>query len=262
MYREVSVKSAGRLYTSCVVEIADGSRVKISCRERRRFGRGAQTMIEKSPWDLRSRDGREVLLGDLVVIFNSDDDACRFVGELLSITYERVIGEAEKALANYLGERSKVLEILSRLRRSPRSTLLSFIDALKNCQKDPLECISEDLLKGWRSTYSGFSEKLRNIISGVSEDISGKILSAVYLIASLQLKIYEGDSATASKILDLIESEHGYSVDRAVVGRIASQQDYRGADEFLMTTISNIFNRIKISIYMRYGCRPSESGLL
>lgn len=254
MYREISVKLAGRVYTSCVVEIADGNRVKISCRERRRFGRGAQTMIERSPWDLRARDGREVLLGDLVVIFTSDDDACRFVGELLSITYERIIEEAGKALARYIGERSKILEIFSRLRRTPRSTLLSFIDALKDCQKDPIECISEDLSRGWRSIYSDFSEKLRNIISGVTEDISWKILSAVYLIASLQLKIYEGNSAAASKILDLVESEHGYSVDRAMVERIASQQDYKGADELLTTTINNIFNRIKGSIYVRYGC--------
>jgi hypothetical protein len=32
----------------------------------------------------------------------------------------------------------------------------------------------------------------------------------------------QADSTTISKILDLIESEHGYSVDRAVVERITS----------------------------------------
>ena len=40
-------------------------------------------------------------------------------------------------------------------------------------------------------------------------------------------------------ILDLIESEHGYSVDRAAVERITSQQDYRGAYEMLITISSN-----------------------
>lgn len=155
-------------------------------------------------------------------------------------------------MARYLDERSKILEIFSRLRRSPRSTLLSFTDILRDCQKDPFECVSEELLKGWRSIYIDFSEKLRNILSEVLKEISGRILSAVYLVASLQSKIYEGDGITTSKILDLIESEHGYSVDRATVERIASQQDYEGAYEMLMTINSNIFNRIKSSIYVKY----------
>ena len=75
-------------------------------------------------------------------------------------------------------------------------------------------------------------------------------------LISMTINDHRGTSGIAPQypILDLIESEHGYSVDRAAVERITSQQDYRGAYEMLITISSNIFNRIKSSICMKYRC--------
>jgi hypothetical protein len=257
VYSGISIRAGGKTYLTCSAEVIKSTRIRAVCRERKRFGRGFEVVFEKSLWDLRVREGRGVSIDDLEFIFGSEDEACRFVNEILSVTYNRVIGEIQKAVVEYLERRSGILGIYARLRRSPRSTLLLFAESLKECQVDPIECLLQRLREEVKALYKGFNEKLRAILADVPADIQENILSAVYLVASLQLKAYEEDRETIVKIIDLIENEHKYSVDRVLIGRMITQQDYKGIDKTLINIANEIFKRIMIWISTKYRCPPS-----
>jgi len=254
MNSRISVRAGGKLYSMCSVEEVGEWKIRVVCSERKRFWRSLQISFERSSWELSSRSGASVYLGDLELVFHSEDDACGFIAKTLSTTYGRALEEAKEAAASYLKRRSRVLETLSRLRRTPRSVLISEASSLKGCRGEPLDCLLERLRGEVVSTYGEFAEQFERAISQLPTAEAERVRSAVYLAASLQSKIYEGDVASIYKILDLVETEHGYSADRIAIEKIAYRHEAKGVEDLCIEMLNTLIKRISTAVYLKYRC--------
>jgi len=249
----VSARVGGRVYSTCSIEDPVDSKIRVVCVEKRLL-RSSQVAFERSAWDLSSRDGGRVYLGDLELSFPSEDEACAFVSKILSTTYERALEGARRAAEDYLRRRSRVLGVLLRLRRNPRSVLISEASSLEECRGEPLECLVERLREESLSAYRELSTALEGAMAQLPPPEAERARSAVYLVAMLQSKFYEGDLGSIHKILDLVEAEHGYSADRASVEKIVSRQELEGVEELCRGMLEGIFKRISSTIYLKFRC--------
>ncbi len=252
---KVTVRIDSREHRGCDLEILEEELiVRVSCEERRRFGKPHVARFEEGVWNLRSRRGSEVSIGNIVLLFPSDEDACSLVRRALSISYARVLEKISGSVTSYFRRRSEILLLLRNLSRSPRSTLISMASQLVDCKTDPFDCAVEKIRREGSELYKKFLEDVGEALSKAPRDLVDRVLTIVKTIRELQLKILENRMDDVRRIIEHIERELGYSIDRARVEKIQASPGIEDLGGLFEEIVNMWINRIMSSINNRFLC--------
>lgn len=253
MSTRASVRLGPRIYSGCTVEIKEDS-ISINCVEKRRLWVRKHLSIEKSLWELTSRSGSSIVVGDIEISLDSEEDACKIIERILSATYNNVIENFSRELVEYLARRAEILYIVWMARRAPRKLLISMIGDLEKCSQEPVECLSTMAREKAERIYSDFMERLGAILSRTPRDMAERLAMIAYISSMIQTKAVEGDVGSIEKIASLIDPEIQHSIDIRDIKKTVETADQEALKSLGVSIASTMIDKLRHSIRARFKC--------
>jgi hypothetical protein len=253
MSARANVRIGPRIYSGCTVDIKEDS-ISISCVEKSRLWRRKHLSIEKSLWELRSRSGSSIVVGDIEISLDSEGHACRIIERILSTTYNRVLEDFSRELGEYLARRAEILYIVWMVRRAPRKLLISMIGELEKCSQEPMDCLSTTTREKAERIHSDFMERLGALLSRTPRDLAERLAMISYISSMIQTKAAEEDMGSIEKIASLAEPEIQQSIDIKNIRETVEALDPEALKSLGASIAGTMIDRLRHTIKARFRC--------